>query len=166
MVDPDSEAKAVVGLVLSLSFGHSLGLVHGHLTGYNAILNEDGVIQIADFCMNGLRERGGEYCGMVRFGGFSEASWSPMSDIRTSAEFLSEIVIRDFEIEGIQALDVPEFVIDVIEKGLPGDCFRGNSFAEILKILRENHFKIVTGVDSEEIFKVVNGMKLSEKSIR
>jgi hypothetical protein len=44
-----AKTKAVMGLVLSLSFGHSLGFVHGRPTGNTDILNENGVIEIADF---------------------------------------------------------------------------------------------------------------------
>jgi hypothetical protein len=35
---PIAKAKAVVGLVLGLRFVHSLGLLHGHLTGNNPFL--------------------------------------------------------------------------------------------------------------------------------
>jgi serine/threonine protein kinase len=40
--------------VLGLRFAHSLGLLHGHLIVNNVLFNEDGVIQITDFCLNRL----------------------------------------------------------------------------------------------------------------
>jgi serine/threonine protein kinase len=41
---PTTKAKAIARLVLGLRFGHSLGLVHRHLTANNILFNEDGVI--------------------------------------------------------------------------------------------------------------------------
>jgi serine/threonine protein kinase len=149
---PTAKEKAIVGLVLSLSFGHSLGLVHGHLTESNVILNENKVIQITDFCMNGLREQDGECSGMVSVGGLSEAGRNPMAGIRGFVRFLSEIVIGDSRAEGVQALGVPRFVSWIIERGISGDHIRANSFVKIFEILREHRCEIVPGVDSDAIF--------------
>jgi hypothetical protein len=38
--------KAIVGIVLSMRFAHSFGLLHGHLTGDNVLFDEDGLVQI------------------------------------------------------------------------------------------------------------------------
>jgi serine/threonine protein kinase len=43
------KAKAVAGIVLGLRFAHSLGLMHGHLTGNNILFDPNHCIQIVDF---------------------------------------------------------------------------------------------------------------------
>jgi serine/threonine protein kinase len=67
---PTAHAKAIVGLVLCVRFSHSLGLLHGDLTVNNVFLNENGVIQIADVCLNRLMKPEGNSGGMVDIGGF------------------------------------------------------------------------------------------------
>jgi hypothetical protein len=78
---------------------------------------------------------------------------------------LSEIVIGDSGFDGVQALEVPRFVIGIIERRLSVDCIRANSFVEISKILREHCFEIVAGVDSEEVFGFSDWVELPEKSM-
>jgi serine/threonine protein kinase len=43
-----AKAKAVVGIVLSLRFCHSFGLIHGHLNSQNIVFDIDHRIQITD----------------------------------------------------------------------------------------------------------------------
>jgi hypothetical protein len=94
---PAAQAKAIVGLVLCLRFAHSLGLLHGHLTVNKVPFNEDGVIQITNFCFNRLmrRERnsGGE-------------CWMPTSDVRAFAEVFSELAMGGSRVEGVSRPDV------------------------------------------------------------
>jgi serine/threonine protein kinase len=90
---PTAKAKTIVGLVLGLRFAHSLGVVHGHLTGNNVLLDGSGVIQIADFCLISLRDSEGQNRVMIDNGGFFGADWSPIADIRAFARLLSEITI-------------------------------------------------------------------------
>jgi hypothetical protein len=51
---PTAKVKAIVGIVLSLRFAHSFGLLHGHLTGDNVVFDDERLIQICDFCENNL----------------------------------------------------------------------------------------------------------------
>jgi hypothetical protein len=46
---PTAKAKAIAGVVLSMRFAHSNGLLHGHHTANNGFFDHDGVIQVCDF---------------------------------------------------------------------------------------------------------------------
>jgi hypothetical protein len=41
---PAAKAKTIAGIVLSLRFAHSFGLLHGQLTGDNVVFGDDGLI--------------------------------------------------------------------------------------------------------------------------
>jgi serine/threonine protein kinase len=101
---PTAKAKAVVGVVLGMRFAHSLGLIHGHLTGNNIIFNESGMIQICDFCLNG-------------FGGFSEGNWNPKGDVQAFSRILSEIVIDASDEQGWHRRGIPLFIVKMIQEG-------------------------------------------------
>jgi hypothetical protein len=47
-------------------------LLHGHLTGDNILFDDDGLIDISDFCVKSLSEIGGNSDAMAEVGGFSE----------------------------------------------------------------------------------------------
>jgi serine/threonine protein kinase len=118
---PTTEAKAIVGLVLGLRFAHSLDLLHGHLTVNNVIFNEDGMIQITNFCLNRLMKPEGNSSGIIDAGGFFGECYMPTSDVREFAEALSEITMDGSKIKGANCPDVPGFVVEIIEKKLSGD---------------------------------------------
>jgi tRNA A-37 threonylcarbamoyl transferase component Bud32 len=63
--------KAIVGIVLSMRFAHSFGLLHGHLTGDNIVFNDEGLIQICDFCVKSLSEVGSHSEAMAEVECFS-----------------------------------------------------------------------------------------------
>jgi serine/threonine protein kinase len=150
---PTAKAKAIVGIVLGLRFGHSLGLLHGNLTGDNISFNEDGMIQISDFCLNDLRDWMGEV------GGFSGANWSPKADVQAFSRILSEIA---FEAD---TKTVPLFVNEIIERGQSTECEAVESFADILKILKQNDFEILEGVNIEEVTNFVSWIESTERLI-
>jgi hypothetical protein len=52
---PTAQVKAVVGLILDVRFAHSFGVPRGHLTGNYVLLDNEGLIQAADFSITGLR---------------------------------------------------------------------------------------------------------------
>jgi hypothetical protein len=133
-----AKANTVVGLVLDLGFAHSLGLLHGHSTGRNVILNGDGVIQIADFCMKHLREQEWNSGGMLGVGGFLEEDWTPTADIRAFTAILSQITMDRSGVEGVGRPDVPGFLSSIIKRGLSGDSRIANAFREILLIVKPN----------------------------
>jgi serine/threonine protein kinase len=81
--------------VLGLRFAHSLGVLHGHLTGNNILFDSDGKIQIADFCVQRLTEQEGNNGARADLGGFSGEDWTPKADVLAFAEIFSEIVSRD-----------------------------------------------------------------------
>jgi serine/threonine protein kinase len=159
---PTAQAKAIVGLVLGLRFAHSLGLPHGHLTMNNALFNEDGVIQITNFCLNRLMKPEGNSDGMVDVGGFSGKCCMPTSDVRAFTEVVSEITMGGSKVKGMRRPDVPGFVVEIIERGLSGDSRNANSFVEIFEILKQNRFEIVAGVDCDEVLKFVSWVESSE----
>jgi hypothetical protein len=79
--------------VLGLRFGHSLGLLHGHLTVNNVLFQEDGVIQITYFCLNRLMKPEWNSNGIIDVGGFFGEYCMPTSDVRAFTEVLSEITM-------------------------------------------------------------------------
>jgi serine/threonine protein kinase len=92
---PTAQVKAIVGIVLSMRFAHSFGLLHGHLTEDNVVFDDSGLIQICDFCVKSFSEFGGRSEGIAEVGGFSGESWRPAADVRAFTELLSRIVIGD-----------------------------------------------------------------------
>jgi hypothetical protein len=65
------------------------------------------------------------------------------------------------DMEVIVPPGVPSFVSEMIEGGLrPRTRGRSElSFIDIFEILKENHFRIVSGVDSEEVSAFVSGIE-------
>jgi hypothetical protein len=153
---PTAKAKAVVGLAFGLRFAHSLGLVHGHLTGSNVVFTDEGMIQITDFYMTGLR------CLEINAGSDSETRdifanvLRHREDARAFLRILSEIV-------GISSK--PSFVCELIKLGQSADSEEIMPFPEVLKILKKNKFRILEGVNIEEVANFVNWIEWSEKLI-
>jgi hypothetical protein len=160
---PTAKAKAVVSLVLGLRFSHSLGLLHGHLTGNNVYLKEDGMIQITDFCINDLRQLESNPTAKVDVGGFSGESWTPKVDVQAFAELLSEIVIGPSGGQGGHDPSVPSFVLKMIARGQSADLKSVALFSDILKTLKQNDFKILENVDVAEVRNFVNWIEWAEK---
>jgi hypothetical protein len=135
---PTAKAKAVAGLVLGLRFAHSLGLIHGHLTTNNILLDSNHRIQITDF----LRDLSGKgICG------FSNEEWIPDRDVRGFVSILFEIVVgRAANDEMDIPTDIPMFVSEIMR--LSGRSSRLPSFVDIFETLKQHDFGIVVGVDS------------------
>jgi hypothetical protein len=93
MRTPTGKVKVIVAHVLSMRFAHSLGLLHGHLTGQNVIIDNDGFIQIYDCCLKSLSELGGNSKAMEDVGDFSGKRCRPDADVKPFAELLSRIVM-------------------------------------------------------------------------
>jgi tRNA A-37 threonylcarbamoyl transferase component Bud32 len=109
--------KAIVGIVLSMRFAHSFGLLHGNLTGDNVVFNDEGLIQICDFRQNSFSEVDGHSEAIAELGGFSEESWKPEADVRAFTELLSRIVIGDSAEESGNSLSVSMFVLEIVKRG-------------------------------------------------
>jgi serine/threonine protein kinase len=159
---PTAKVKAIVGIVLGMRFAHSFGLLHEHLTGDNVVFDDDGLIQICDFCQNSLSEVGGNSEAMAEVGGFSGEGWRPDADVRAFTELLSRIVIGDSAEERGCSLSVPEFVFDMIERGQSSDSKATLSFVDIFEIMKENDFRILEGIDSTEVSNFVRWIEFSE----
>jgi serine/threonine protein kinase len=159
---PTVKVKAIVGIVLGMRFTHSFGLLQGHLTGDNVIFDEEGLIQICDFCVKSLSEVVGNSEVLSEVGGFSGEDWSPAADVRAFAELLSRIVIGDSAEESGSSLSVPGFVFEMIERGQSLDSRAMLSFVDIFETLKNNDFRIVEGVDSTEVSTYVRWIELSE----
>jgi hypothetical protein len=162
---PTAKAKAIVGLVLGLRFAHSFGLLHGHLTANNIVVNEDGLIQITDFCMNDLGSLDGLAGGKADIEGFSGESWTPKADVQAFAELLLKVVVGDSGEQNGSGPSVVPFVSEIIKRGHSADSKAAMSFVGIFKILKQNNFTIMEGVDSEEVSNFVNWIELSEALI-
>jgi hypothetical protein len=158
-------AKAVARLVLGPRFWHSLGLLPGHLTTHNVLFNEDGMIQIADFRVNPLAERDWNCGENVNIGRFSEEHWTPMADICASAEILSVIAVGASDVQSECDSNVPTFVSRIIETGLFPGTRTKESMVNIFNTLRDNRFKVVSGVDYDEVIAFINWVESSEREI-
>jgi hypothetical protein len=123
--------------------------------GNNIFVNEDGMIQITDFCMNRLAK--------ADFRGFLEECWTPNMDIRAFLGLLSYIVVGSSA--GRKGWDsaVPSFVSIIIERGLSPDPKSMESFHGIFETLKWNGFKIMEGVDSDAVSRFVNWIESSEQ---
>jgi hypothetical protein len=58
---------------------------------------------------------------------------------------------------------VPPFVSDMIEKGLSTDMTAVESFQAIFETLKWNDFRIMEGIDLDEVTKFVDWIKWSEQ---
>jgi hypothetical protein len=166
-----AKVKAIAGLVLGLRFAHSFGILHGHLTGNDIFLAEDGVIQITGFGLNGIEAFEG-YQGAdgidgrdEDLGGFSGANWTPKQDIRAFTGIFSKIVIGTSCEHGCSDSTMPLFVRKMIERGESSDSKAIGSFSDILTILKKDNFKIMDGVDTEEVSHFVKWIEWSERLI-
>jgi hypothetical protein len=121
------KAKAVAGIVLSLQFAHSLGLVHGHLTMNNIHFDSDHCIQIVDFQPIALEvddmemeleiEIESEYG--TQLDGFSGKRWTLEWDIEGFASILFELVFgHPPQGEASIPTGIPDFVSRIIKSGL------------------------------------------------
>jgi hypothetical protein len=130
--------KAVVGIVLSMRVAYRFGLLHGHLTADNVVFNDDGLIQICDFCVKSLSEVGDNSEAMAEVGGFSGEDWRPATDVIAFSELLSRIVIGNSAQERGCNLSVPAFFLEMIERGQSFDPNAKLSFVEIFETLKNN----------------------------
>jgi hypothetical protein len=146
-----------------MRFAHSFGLLHGHLTGDNVVFDDEGLIQISDFCVMSLPEIGGNSEAMAEGGGFSGENWRPAADVKAFSELLSRIVIGDSAEESRISLTVPEFVMNLIERGQSIDSRATLSFVDIFEILKAKGFRILDGVDSNEVSNFVSWIEFSER---
>jgi hypothetical protein len=159
---PTAKAKAIVGLVMGLRFAHSLGIVHGHLTANQMFLNENGVIQITGFDQNGTGEFEDNEGADADIGVFSGESWTPKADIQAFTRILSEIVVGSSAEQGCGRSGIPSFIYEMIEGGEYADRKSIESFPGILNILKQHNFKIMEGVDVEEVSRFVRWIEWSE----
>jgi serine/threonine protein kinase len=156
---PTAKAKAIAGLVLGLCFAHSFGLLHGHLTGNTVFFNENRVIQITDFGLNGFGEFEGQDGIEMDIGGFSGDRWTPTVDIRGFTRILSEILIGASAEQGCGSSGIPSFVFEIMENGESADLKAVQSLSDILKMLKLHNFQIIEGVDVEEVSNFMNCTK-------
>jgi hypothetical protein len=101
----------------------------------------------------------------ANLGGFSGESWTPRADIVGFSRILSEIVIGASAGQGGFGPSVPSFVSWIIEKGQSRDLTTMNSFLDIFEILKRNQFRILEGVNIEEICNFVSWVEWSERLI-
>jgi serine/threonine protein kinase len=155
------KAKAVAGIVLSLRFAYSLGLIHGHLTSNNIVFDVDHRIQITDFCRTGESEN--------EPAGFSGEKWSRNRDLRGFAAILFEIIVGQpgilsgvVESHEIVPRDIPLFVTELMGAGQSAEPQIPQSSNAIFGILKKNDFRIVSGVDSADVLAFVGWVESFE----
>jgi serine/threonine protein kinase len=159
---PTTKVKTIVGIVLAMRFAHSFWLLHGDLTGANVVFDDEGLIQICDFCVQSLSEVGGNSEAIAEVGGFSGEGWRPAADVRAFAKLLSSIVIGDSAEETGSSQSVPGFVLEMVERGQSLDSNATLSFVDIFETLKVNDFRILEGVDSTEVSNFVKWIEFSE----
>jgi serine/threonine protein kinase len=141
--------------VLGLRFAHSLGLIHGHITGNNILFDSNHCIQIVDF--NPVLLEIGESKEGTQLRGFSGERWTLERDIQAFASILFELMFgRPRHGEESIPTGIPDFVSTIIKSGLSPISGISYSFDAILKILKENDFSIVDGVNSAEVSAFVS----------
>jgi serine/threonine protein kinase len=160
-----AKAKAVAGIVLSLRFAHSLGLIHGHLNTTNICFDMDHRIQITNFCRMGLEVSESEKDGDI----LSGERWSPDLDARGFALILFEIIVgypimlsRVGNVQIRVPINVPMFVLELIEAHQSPGSRRQQTFNDVFNILKENDFRIVSGVDLADVLTFVNWVESFE----
>jgi hypothetical protein len=152
-------AKAVVGIALALRFAHGLGLLHGALDVGNVLFDADRRIQIADF--SPFRLESGEVEP------FAGEQWTPAGDVSGFRHIL-------FLIANYTAVElaVPAFFSLMIDMaGSPDpqwqllpDPHGRVSFVDIVERLKMKDFRIVPGVDAEEVSAFVAWVESAEQS--
>jgi hypothetical protein len=125
----------------------------------------DRRIQITDFSPIRLEK------GEVK--PFSGQEWAPTADVSAFASLLFEIAVRGTVTPAIGAAvgasfpaPVPAFVSRIIEQGRSPKLNGGLWFAKIVAWLEENRFKIMAGVDSDEVSAFVGRVKSFEQSLK
>jgi hypothetical protein len=95
-------------------------------------------------------------------GGLSDERWSGDVDIRGFASVLFEIIVGHpsqlSEVRNDETIfpgDIPMFVRDLIVVGQSPESELHQSFNDIFDILKENDFRIVSGVDSADFLAFV-----------
>jgi hypothetical protein len=145
-----AKAKAIVGLVLALRFLHSLGLFHHNLNSRNIYFDLDHHIQIGYFDLIDVE------VDDDNMGGFSSAECTMQMDVRGFASIFFEVVVdQPANAETSIPLNIPDFVSKIIEGRLWSESKMQCPFCNIFRILKENAFRIVEGVDSAEILAFV-----------
>jgi hypothetical protein len=104
--------KGIAGIMLGMQFAQRFGLFYSHLTGDNVVFNDEGLIQIYDFCVKSMSEVGGNSEAMADLGGFSGENCRSRGDVRAFAELLSRIVIGDSVEESGCSQSIPGFVLE------------------------------------------------------
>jgi serine/threonine protein kinase len=159
---PTAKVKAIIGIVLGMRFAHSFGLWHEHLTEDNVVFNDEGLIQICNFCAKSLSAVGDNLEPMAEVRGFSGEGWRPEADVKAFTELLSKIVIGDSAEESGSSPSVPAFVLKMIEIGQSLDSNTMLSFVDIFETLKDNVFQIIEGVDSNAVSDFVSWIEFSE----
>jgi serine/threonine protein kinase len=159
------KAKAVAGIVLALRFAHSLGLIHGHLTGNNILFDSDHCIQMVDFNPIVLKVSDSESKDGTQLVEFSGERWIEERDIEAFVSILSELVFG-YPPQDETAIHtaIPGFVSTIIESRLSPTSRRRYSFNAILDILKQNDFKIEDDVDSAEVSAFVSWVETAEST--
>jgi hypothetical protein len=160
---PTVKAKTVAGILLGLRYAHSFGLLHGHLTTNNIILDGTGMVQITDFCVRGLGCVEGNEWIHEDVGGFSGENWTVKEDVRGFARILSAIVASSSAGESEHSPWIPSFVPEIIEIGLSSSERAIESLQTIFLDLKHKRFEILEGVDSDEVSQFVNWVATSEQ---
>jgi hypothetical protein len=163
---PNAKALAIAGVVLGMRFMHSFGLIHGNLKPQNILFDEFHRIQICDISLNRI-----SLMDPSEAMGFGGGKWNPAVDIMSFASILFTVItgspVPEDQFERTQALaeaKVRRFVSSFIQSAFERSSPFNLSFFAFFRNFKKNYFRIIDGVDSEEVFDFVRDIESFEKS--
>jgi serine/threonine protein kinase len=172
LLSPTKLSKIVSGIVLGMKFMHARNTIHGHLKPTNLLLDEKWRVRISDFSTSKFRGSVDvvHYLSPERF---ENRPPSREDDVYSFGLILYEVVVGKpaFSLRlrpeavmrqkllGIE-LEIPECVnrrvAALIWRCSSFDCEDRPSFDEILEILKEMNFKIMSHVRSRKVLDFVS----------
>jgi serine/threonine protein kinase len=163
---PTVKVKTLVGIALGLRYAHGHGLLHGSVKASNIIFDANHRIQIVDFSPIRLENESVE-----PFSGAGGAELDPTVDISGFASLLAEIGVNRIVNSSIGSMEdslhhsfVPDFVLEIIEAGQSPKSPCQVSFINIFSRLKANDFRILSGIDPEEVSAFVRWVESSEET--
>jgi hypothetical protein len=166
-----TKAKVIAGIALGMQLAHQFGIVHGSLNPNNILFDENHCVHIDYFSSSRFLSQQDE---VDEGSGDKEVENAQKADVFSFASILFDILIdRDmashsltFDEDENRRMNkgelpmipefVPRFVRDLIENGWSPDRSIRRSFENIIKVMKENAFEFVEGVDIYEVFDFVD----------
>jgi serine/threonine protein kinase len=179
------KAKVIAGIALGMQSAHEHGIVHGSLKPNNILFDEDHCVQIVDFESSHFQSQRkdvndmNDMDDMYEDGCAGRVENAKRSDVFSFASIMFDILVDRSSISHSLPLDeqengrtnngefwmipefIPKFVEELIANGWSEDRYRQPSFDKIIKIMKDNYFLFMEGVDVWEVVEFVNTVEES-----